>query len=465
MEENSSEGVVVGFITDAEGNWEYFERCVALSRVVRFNASGELEFCRASHADIFVFGGDTCDKGNGDLRIIEALVAFKDRHVERVHLLAGNRDLNKIRLSSELRETDIDVPWPLPLPHGTRRGLPLREYLTKLNGGNGEDLSPVNTQANRLRWILDTSMGAQGMFELRRAELRLLRGIDISDDDVVQSYLQSIESDTGCLWRYLQHAEMGFQWGDTLFIHGGLPDGAPGWLPTLSWRYEEPEATDQCLGELLPEDHSLQDWITAMTVRLNEGLADYRARPYWGEDRQRGGEMVMSWQSTPALFGRSVIVESALSQGTPKPMSPQVSKYLIDHGVRRVVSGHKPCGDSPFVLRELPEVVCCDTTYSDQKAHDKRGAALAAVEFEGVPERSYSIVRGTLCDGSNFEFRLAPPGSDGTQNGCDPYVGRCTVDGWWVKAPLADGQYHCAQSPPESRDVSYKRILASEMTF
>ena len=72
-------------------------------------------------------------------------------------------------------------------------------------------------------------------------------------------------------------------------------------------------------------------------------------------------------------------------------MLKDVSKYLLERGVRRVVCGHKPCGDSPFVLRGcLPELVCCDTTYSDgsdKGSLGRRGCALAAVEVFGRSDR------------------------------------------------------------------------------
>lgn len=58
----------------------------------------------------FVFGGDAFDKGVGDLRIANMLVDLKDRHPSRVALLIGNRDANKMKLTSELHASDISRP-------------------------------------------------------------------------------------------------------------------------------------------------------------------------------------------------------------------------------------------------------------------------------------------------------------------------------------------------------------------
>ena len=55
----------IGFITDCEGNYAYWEASVALSDVVGFDPEGELVFIRDSESDGFVFGGDVFDKGPG----------------------------------------------------------------------------------------------------------------------------------------------------------------------------------------------------------------------------------------------------------------------------------------------------------------------------------------------------------------------------------------------------------------
>ena len=50
--------------------------CLELSEVVKFEC-GRLEFARCHLGDVFVFGGDVFDKGNGDIRIARLLLDFK----------------------------------------------------------------------------------------------------------------------------------------------------------------------------------------------------------------------------------------------------------------------------------------------------------------------------------------------------------------------------------------------------
>ena len=58
----------IGFITDCEGNFDYWRRCVELSEVVGWNGEGDLVFTNDAHCDVFVFGGDVFDKGPGGLK-------------------------------------------------------------------------------------------------------------------------------------------------------------------------------------------------------------------------------------------------------------------------------------------------------------------------------------------------------------------------------------------------------------
>ncbi len=74
-------------------------------------SKNEIKFQRLSLRDNahLVYGGDTVDKSPGDIRLVWALVSLKKRYPDRGPLLVGNRDLNKIRLPSELSEADMNI--------------------------------------------------------------------------------------------------------------------------------------------------------------------------------------------------------------------------------------------------------------------------------------------------------------------------------------------------------------------
>ena len=133
----------------------------------------------------FVHGGDAPDKGNavgGSVRVVRTLLRLKAKYPDRVILLLGNRDINKIRLSSELAPSQLDPsrlvttpgPFWVPLP---KRVTPLMYVNAVAAAECGLPESELtedqrqqrNTLGNRIRYILKDTMGSQGEFERRQA--------------------------------------------------------------------------------------------------------------------------------------------------------------------------------------------------------------------------------------------------------------------------------------------------------
>ncbi|KOO25767.1 hypothetical protein Ctob_003976 [Chrysochromulina tobinii] len=95
--------VTIGYVTDVEGDLGFWRRYCAISEVI--DDSGGLDELRLHPGCHFVFGGDSVDKSSGDLRFLRSLLALRRRHPDRVHLVLGNRDINKMRLLAELDES------------------------------------------------------------------------------------------------------------------------------------------------------------------------------------------------------------------------------------------------------------------------------------------------------------------------------------------------------------------------
>jgi len=94
-------------------------------------------------------------------------------------------------------------------------------------------LAAADTFANRLKWMLEQTMGCPNTFELRRAELELAQEkIEerVTDEDVVRSFREMASPD-GPLAEYLQAGKLVLIKGDAMFLHGGLSPLAAGWLP------------------------------------------------------------------------------------------------------------------------------------------------------------------------------------------------------------------------------------------
>ncbi len=133
MAADEPELVIDFFLTDLEGNLEYFDRWVAQSNAVRYKP-GTTELELTHEGAYFVFGGDLMDRFDGSLRLARRIVDLKMKTPDRVFLLAGNRDLNKVRFTSELDDDDLrrpytSIPGPLWDPHAPTLAQYLEKYL------------------------------------------------------------------------------------------------------------------------------------------------------------------------------------------------------------------------------------------------------------------------------------------------------------------------------------------------
>lgn len=109
------------FVSDIEGNYEYWRNYLQISYVVR-EATEAGDALRATATIVdgagedeglprrlvlregchLVYGGDVCDRGPGDLRVMRDILMLKESYPDRVHIILGNRDINKLRLPFEL---------------------------------------------------------------------------------------------------------------------------------------------------------------------------------------------------------------------------------------------------------------------------------------------------------------------------------------------------------------------------
>eukprot|EP00966_Prymnesium_polylepis_P094575 2189241-Prymnesium_polylepis.4 len=246
----------VSFLTDIEGNWEYYENFVERSEALSFQTGkldGKPVLDDKGAADVtladgwmFVHGGDTVDKGGlvgGSIRVVRTLCRLKRKYPKRVILLLGNRDLNKMRLTRELQDSSkyyardqvANVAWPAPCVPLEKRVSPdmlLRKKLAKQLESLEDDVpidavSAVDTLSDRLRWIYKETMGADGEFERQWAEQALLENTSkemLSEGRVAQSIIESLFAG-GWMRELLELGQLGFIHKDALFVHGGLAGG------------------------------------------------------------------------------------------------------------------------------------------------------------------------------------------------------------------------------------------------
>jgi hypothetical protein len=382
----------VAHISDVEGSWARLSTFFQRTDGLRLGDDGRL------HVDddelTFVFGGDAIDRGPWSRRVVRALLDVKERQPDRVVLLAGNRDLNKLRL---LRELAGALPKKAP-PE-------LHELFASGRPGS---------RAEVLRWIFTNTMGAAPAFDMRRTEL-LAEGQTPSDDDVVDSFLDELRPPDGAHFRFLACSQLAFRRGRTLFIHGGF--------------------ADECLGHV-PDRAAIDDvdgWIAALNGFCASQLQRYAARPVV-VDSEPDWQPLVLYQAPVKGLGRnphSVVYGRFGHDPWNNPRLPSSSslRWLADRGIARVVVGHTPCGDLPSFLRsrEGVEIVIADNS----RGRVDVGLSLVVTDDAVRVRACTKLDDDTLLDVDYIHER------DDAIDDDDP-VGRLTADGRLVKAVLAD---------------------------
>jgi hypothetical protein len=333
--------VTVAYLTDVEGRWDKLASFATSNPLVAL-VGDRLELAPGA---TFVFGGDAIDRGPHGRKIVRTLLAAKRAYRERVVLLAGNRDLNKLRLLRELDAPPAFVPATLA------------------------------TRGQRLRWLLAHTMGAPEAFEYRAAELAA-EGTAQNDEAVASSFLDEL-APGGELRAYLGVAQLAHRSGTTLFVHGGVT----------------PENLFCTPGRGRARD--VDSWL----ANLDEFHAAERAV------LDAGGEPrgLLAYQGplpgTTAQQASVIYARPTDELGNPCVPPASVIARLRESGVERVVVGHTPSGDCPAIVRAGGfELVLADNSYG----RIERGSQLAFTD-------DTTFVRGAteLDDGSLAEIDFA----------------------------------------------------------
>ena len=283
----------VVYLSDLEGDAARMHRVLeAHERVL--GAPGDY---RLAPGTTLVHGGDPPDRGPGSLEIRDTLLRLARRHPGQVRLVAGNRDINKLRLVHELGE--------LPEPR-------------------------------RLRRLLADTMNAARAFDFRQEELQA-RGLPHTDAAVVASYLEELAAG-GAFRRLLERSRLVHRVGGTLFVHGSVTGANFGRVP----------------GRDRPVRH-VDTWVRLLNRWYLEQLAAWAREVVAPPPGRRPGEALLGYvEPTPGTRENpgSVVYSRGLgADGLPALPDAATRRWLRAQGVWRVVVGHTPAGDTPLVVR------------------------------------------------------------------------------------------------------------------
>uniref|UniRef100_A0A7S4KMR0 Nudix hydrolase domain-containing protein n=1 Tax=Paramoeba aestuarina TaxID=180227 RepID=A0A7S4KMR0_9EUKA len=274
--------------------------------------------------------------------------------------------------------------------------------------------------------MLDKTMGAQEDFERRREELSIISHKDVSDEDVVDSFVSSLNQG-GFFRKFLFSGKLGYIHRDTLFVHGAADSSNFGYVPGEDVRSTTPHEWIAKLNAWLHSE--LLAWVEQPTWQ--EGKTGW-AQPVEGDWSARGANRLLAYVAPGAE--PSVVYQNMFDKkNNSQFLDRETSDIFLKNGIRRVCVGHCPHGYAPSVMRGDVEIIAADTSYSDMKAPDNRGKAWSEVVIcaEGT------IVHGVLPDENPIYYELLKEeGKNNCMVGLPLRYPSDRVEGWWVKAQL-----------------------------
>lgn len=425
--------IVISHLTDIEGNIAYLERWTNRSPYLQF-IDGRLLFREPNCK--FVYGGDSCDKGPGDIRLGQALVAFKADSPTNVTLIAGNRDIKCRRFTYELTTLIQQRLLHGASAYWNQKSSPRQYILLKMQteGKSAASVTDIKKyvmsqdletcQTIYLKWMLNETMGCGSFnnkpttFEYRRMELAVLSRqplVQISDEQVTRSFIDSV-CPSGFLARYLQQAQLGHIIGETLFVHGAITLENMGYVPGMS-------DSDARITNAREWIEQLNDWYAGQ-------IRDWLECPVEDELHAPGHKPLDKY----VVFNpKSIVTSNWYRDNTFAPIHKKVVTFLNNAGIYRVISGHQPCSDFPLIIRNPDlEVIVGDTGYSDPSAlTDNRGMALHNLTIRERDTERYVSIDAIRRDGSSMIVNL--PSHLNVQQGKDTLIGHFTPDGRLIR--------------------------------
>ncbi len=408
------------YLTDLEGDYDKLVDFVGKSNgQLSLDADGKLQI---KAGVTFVYGGDAVDHGPGSQKIVAALVDCKKRMAregrpEAMVLIAGNRDINKIRMQSELSDEAMAAEIPEKV----------KEYL----GGK------ENTRVNRLKFMLETTMGAKQAFEFRRGELKAA-GKPSGDNDVLESYRTDI-APGGVFREFLELSQLAYRRGNVLVVHGGITEQ----------NYLKVPGPDGTLKEVTSLDamvDGLNKWYKAQLKELAEtgkapALVAYQAR------------------KPGVMENQDSVVYGHYSDASGNPVLPPrwIFEALKRAGIDWVFSGHRPYGESASILRgpiigDSPiNFVIADNSHTPTRSSNYVALSADGAKLS-VSGRTHLNEKGPEMEVA-FEVDRADTLSP---------IGKRTADGFLVRAKLADGRFLIVRTHPDYTRTE-KIVSAAEL--
>lgn len=346
----------VGVISDIEGKWkaletyasrrnsvldseklkefsDEFDKLKNENNIIKNDINFEIEDVLKKNCKL-VFVGDLIDNGPDNIKLLTFFNSLKKKYGEQIILIAGNRDINKLRLNFLIKENDefekdinrIDV-W--------------KKSWEELKIKND---SPSIT--DKLKFIFDNTMGAKGLFDRIKSELSFIKDKNTvqQNDDVVSKYI--LNNYLNLVKQYLKESQLIHVDTNThsIFIHGGIHND--NYLTFIDKTKEK--------------EKNFNNWITLLNKEFSEiidhdnfkdllPLFQYQESPLdpndnskWkGESNDLSVLHSRPWDPIKNNLRKIDIVKD----------NCYVTK-LLENGINKEFVGHSPVGKLPVMIKK-----------------------------------------------------------------------------------------------------------------
>ncbi|HEV2601959.1 MAG TPA: metallophosphoesterase [Candidatus Babeliales bacterium] len=450
----------IHIIADIEGSWEKVRTFAEKSDILFLNPDDPSDYRATIRGEnvLFIFIGDAFDKEADNEKIALFLIHLKKTYPDKVILLLGNRDINKLRffglqeLTNTALNMDDDTTKFLPNRFRLSGWEPLfKNWLSKIvitadgqetrlnliDGIPTEYTHGKNQEADKilkLKFLFQETLGAgmlikdNALISTRNAFDNFKKEIQAkTDKQAYDAYIEFVKPE-GLVVEYLQLAQLVYldKATGTIFIHGGLSHENFGYVPeTANGKNDSQRIAD------------IDRWIEALNhwaqERIQDGITGnvdgvLPLIEYQEPTIITNKDGLKIWGTEPNPY--SVI--QVRPWGPDKnlaPLNDELIALLLKHGINKIVFGHSPVGEVPAIAKNEDGTfisVAADTSYAN--APHTRNAVVEVTKGGVTVYADYyenkGTVKNTLVYSSN-----------------DPRVGISTmIDGkkYWNISPIHD---------------------------
>ncbi|MCT4641342.1 MAG: metallophosphoesterase [Bacteriovoracaceae bacterium] len=335
------------YLTDIEGRFEKLQTFINKG-FIEYTSDG-IDFTHKKTK--LIFGGDLTDRGNHSIRLRKLLLNLKQKHPDKVHLILGNRDLNKLKIIPMIKELDLsNIKYKQWLQGyiATKKTHLTADELHDLNLKKFDDMETKMTYSLQ-------ELNCHVALQAHKEELENTLGKKITMLEASENYFEMLDNKNSDFWKYLRNSQISHieKSGNhkILFIHGGLTKENLGYIPDLKKKVSNIEKWSQDLNKWAKSEiNSLSE-----NIKLKSKIIEY-------------GDAFWDHKNNKIIFNnKSVIYPRKYKNGNNYRLPPdEIQNLLIKQNITTVVQGHSPAATIPLVMKNDNgfSYLMADTSYT-----------------------------------------------------------------------------------------------------